>query len=144
MIIPCWTKKFRLNCKLGIYNSLKSASDSHKGRLNEIYWVFMRGTNSPARTFSLSHWFVTTTGFLGLIVLALMYVFMAFSHRNFRKGLKEKGEPLQCFCLYCDVLLQFLSIICIARELSLNPGSRAIRQTFSLPNPKHPVFELWC
>ncbi|CAI8029515.1 hypothetical protein GBAR_LOCUS16766 [Geodia barretti] len=34
-----------------------------------------------------------TTCFLGLIVLALMSVFMAFSHRNFRKGLKEKAPP---------------------------------------------------
>jgi hypothetical protein len=34
-----------------------------------------------------------TACFLGLIVLALMYVFMAFSHRNFKKGLKEKAPP---------------------------------------------------
>ena len=34
----------------------------------------------------------TAAGLLGLILLTLMYLFMALTHRNFRKGLKERGE----------------------------------------------------
>ena len=37
---------------------------------------------------------VLLAGLLGLAVLALLYVFMALTHRNFKKGLKEKGGPI--------------------------------------------------
>ena len=42
------------------------------------------------------------TGILGLVVLALLYVFMALTLSNFKKGLKEKGELyIECLGVEC-------------------------------------------
>ena len=44
-------------------------------------------------------------GVLGLVVLALLYVFMALTLSNFKKGLKEKGEQeffyIECWGVEC-------------------------------------------
>ena len=44
---------------------------------------------------SLAQQYSSFTGALGLIDLALMYVFMALTLKNFRKGLREKGGLLE-------------------------------------------------
>ena len=33
-------------------------------------------------------------GIMGLVIVALMFVFMALTLRNFKKGLKDKGKVL--------------------------------------------------
>ena len=38
-------------------------------------------------------------GLLGLLVLASLYTFMALTHRNFKKGLKEKGAGKPEICV---------------------------------------------